>query len=224
MHSGPLLNRFWIGTFCFLGSGYPAWIFAAQHLRKDDTFWITAPVLAVSFFACFVAAVRSKCPLKSLGLRLDRWQADCLSALCATAGILAMALIFKALWIEGTDKPLLAWSDHLSRRHFWTIPVYLMLIPMQDFIFRSCLQGLFCEMARNRSARILAVITASLIYSLSHWHISPVLVGITIVPGLIWGVLFYISGSLLAPVLSHMATGLIAFYIIGFHDFTAFTG
>ncbi|MEO0443272.1 MAG: CPBP family intramembrane glutamic endopeptidase [Pseudomonadota bacterium] len=213
-------HRLWLAIFCLLICAYSIWIFWAQKLRADDTLWMTAPMLLGAFAVCSITAILSNTPARQLGLIIGHWKFYILIATVASLIIILLAIFFKAYWVSGTSQALINWSDHLLKEHWWIIPVYLLMIPMQNFIFRACLQSVLMDLARNQREVLLATVIASLIYSGSHLHISPALALATVLPGLVWGWLYAYTRSLLAPTLSHAVSGLVIFYVIGFHELT----
>ncbi len=210
----------WAITAIFLVLIYIIWCVWARSINGDDTFWSTFPVLAFSFIISVVLAIFHRLNLETLGWHVNQWKRDLSLSLWVSLFIIFLAIAFKYSSQYGTDKPLFNFWFHLDAGNFWIIPAYALMVPMQVFIFRSCLQNIWVSSVNSKSGKAIAIVCSSLIYSSGHLHISLEIVFATIIPGLLWGWLFYLSNSVLAPIISQITTGLFVFYIVGFHDFT----
>jgi membrane protease YdiL (CAAX protease family) len=94
------------------------------------------------------------------------------------------------------------------------ILVYSMHAVLQEFIARSCIQGGLMEFVMGKWREWKSIVLASLMFSSFHIMIDVKYGFLTIIPGLMWGYLFYRNRNLLAVSLSHILIGITALFVL----------
>jgi membrane protease YdiL (CAAX protease family) len=92
--------------------------------------------------------------------------------------------------------------------------VYSLHAILQEFIARSCIQGGLMEFIGGKWSEWKSIILATLMFSSFHIMIDIKYGMLTIVPGLLWGYLFYRQRNLLAVSFSHIVIGIVALFVL----------
>ena len=96
------------------------------------------------------------------------------------------------------------------------VGVYALFVPVQELIARSGLQVPMEMLFEGDRRGLWANVMASLLFSATHLHLSPLLALLVFPFGLYWGWLFGRQRSLLGPCVSHVLIGGFAFGVVGF--------
>lgn len=92
--------------------------------------------------------------------------------------------------------------------------IYSMHAVLQEFIARSCIQGGLMEFVMGSWKEWKSIILASLMFSSFHIMIDVKYGFMTLIPGLMWGYLFYKHRNLLAVSISHILIGITALFVL----------
>jgi membrane protease YdiL (CAAX protease family) len=173
---------------------------------------------------------RSKLPLSFWGLSTDGWQRAVREALLYSLGFLGVLLAGKWVLIHSIEAwrhvPLFhlaalleAGNTEAMRAHLGPLVVYILVVaPLQELVTRGCIQGVLQEFLTGPYRALWAIVTSNLIFSVLHSFISPQFAFLTLLPGLLWGWLYYRERTLIGPILSHILVGAVAFEVIGVLD------
>lgn len=160
--------------------------------------------------------------LEFYGLRRSEWPTAVRNAITYSLPILALIVLTK--WIAIRFVPnfdhLDLFSGRLSRyplqsNHLVQLAIYVVLIPVQEFIARSVLQGSLEEFLTGRSRTLKAILISNLLFSTFHLFVSPCLAVVSFLPGMFWGWLYSRQRSLIAVSASHTLIGVWALYLVG---------
>ncbi len=116
------------------------------------------------------------------------------------------------LWFGPDLAPLKAAVNHA--RWSWQIVFYLVSVLFQEVIYRSAFQAPMQLFLSGRHSTLLSILTPNLIFLVMHLHMGLPFALSATVCGLVWGWLFYRSGTLLAPIISHAIIGLAALLLL----------
>jgi len=94
----------------------------------------------------------------------------------------------------------------------------LIVVPLQEFIVRGCIQGGLQEFLTGRHRVLWAIITSNLFFSVTHSYLSSQFALLTLLPGLFWGWLYYRERTLIGPMLSHALIGVAGIDVVGILD------
>lgn len=97
------------------------------------------------------------------------------------------------------------------------IILYSIFTPIQEFIARGGVQSSFQEFLSGRSRKLIALLIANLMFSMTHLHLSTTFAMMVFVPGLFWGWLYSRRQTLVGVCASHLIIGLFAYYVVGFN-------
>jgi len=95
------------------------------------------------------------------------------------------------------------------------ISLYLLFVPLQEFIVRGVLQGSFQEFMQGRYKIFWSIVLSNLLFSITHLHISLLTTFIVFIPGLFWGWLYSRHRTLVGVIASHLIIGIWALCIVG---------
>ena len=204
-----------MGAYIFVLCDAVAWLSSA-------TFATLFTVGILSFYALFVLVIvkYTGYPLSIYGLLMKGWRSTAVEATVWTAAFCVVVTLVKALVIgaTGLSGPLFAWPLlHTTSLGATLLDglLYSLFVPIQELVARGVLQGSLEQILSGRYARAQAIAFSTLIFALTHLHLSPVVTLLVILPSVFWGVLFARQGSLFGVSLSHVMIGLYVLYVLG---------
>lgn len=186
--------------------------------------WDLVAGIAAAVLAWVVARFVGKAHLKQVGL--GNWVAGAAYGLGFAAFV---AVVFSAaLSLPAVREAMLASAPTQYPRPMWLFAAFV-IVPFGTVLFEELLfRGLLWQFIAARSTQVTALWLTSVLFAL--WHVPAVLVGhgaagsnlplpaalagtlvATFAAGLLFGFLRLRSGSLLAPVLAHVATNSLGF-------------
>ena len=185
--------------------------------------------LAISFLGIIglsVVILRSGLPLSFWGFTTWRWRAAVREAVVYSGALIALFLAVKWVLIHSVeswrDVPLYhLWNPRTSgdvdlRMHLLQLTVYvLVVVPLQEIGIRGGVQGALQEFLTGPRRALWAIVTSNLIFSVTHTFLSPQFALLTLIPGLLWGWLYYRERTLIGPMLSHAIVGVAAMDLMG---------
>ena len=162
------------------------------------------------FFAGMAAVyfyTRPQPKLKRFGIRRQYFFSSILESLIWTAGFCAIAALF--LYYD-SPKPL-NWSLKIEPSHVPSALIYLPFSFVQEFIIRGVLQTTLYSIYGKRHLW-LAIVVSNLIFACAHvtffgfTHASLIMI-----PGMMWGYMYYRKPNLAGVTLSHTLCGIFVF-------------
>lgn len=213
-------------TILFLNSGYVLALNIASTFSKSsaDTAFISLPMLLFFAAGIFIAMKRSGYPFSMYGLTLKNWKTSVIDSCLLTIPILLLIVLAKMLLIH--YHPAMQQSELFElARHYTMSPAKLLLVaalyaiftPIQEIIARGGIQGSFQAFLAGKDRKWTAIFMANLIFSMSHIHMSPLVVLMVFPVGMFWGWMYARHGTMIGVCLSHTIVGIFAFYVVGFY-------
>ncbi len=213
-------------TLLMLNSGYVFVLQMATTLsrKSGDTAFVSIPLLLFFAAGTGFAMKRSGYPRAMYGLVTGSWKRSVTESLLFTFPLLALIVLAKYYLIR-TEPAMM--QDRLFEMgaYFKMSPVKMLIVagaygivaPIQEIIARGAIQSSFQEFLVGRHRKLVAILMANLMFSMSHIHMGIPVVLLVFLPGLFWGWLFSRHGTLIGACLSHVIVGLFAFYVVGFY-------
>jgi CRP-like cAMP-binding protein len=184
-------------------------------------------VCILGLVAMAVMVRRSKLPLSFWGFTTQRWRPAVRDALLFSLPLIALMVAAKWAMIRFVDGwhsvPLLdlqvlfdAGNSHQVWDHLAQLAVYVLVaVPLQEIIIRGCMQGALQEFLTGPRRALWAIVTSNLLFAVIHTSLSPRFALLTLLPGALWGWLYYRERTLIGPILSHAIVGAAAMDVIG---------
>jgi membrane protease YdiL (CAAX protease family) len=159
--------------------------------------------------------------MEAFGLTTKNFRPAIKQALAWTAVFVVVLFLLK--WLMITFWPD-RFGDHvidfyLIEESGWLytsliIFVYALHAILQEFIARSCIQGGLMQFIVGRWSEWKSIIIATLMFGSFHIMLNLKYGLLTLIPGLLWGYLFYKERNLLAVSISHVIIGIVALFIL----------
>lgn len=189
----------------------------------NTTTFITAGIL-VGFVVLAMAYIKSSdYALSAFGFTLKNAKAHIKEALLWTILMMVVGTSLKLLYISlnpsANTTSILSFPIASKGVIFGSVItiVYAVFTIAQEFIARGLLQSSILQVLTGRYANARAVITSTLIFSITHLHLGSIYYSIlVIIPSLVWGFLYARQRSLVGVVISHMIFGIWMTGIVGF--------
>ena len=189
----------------------------AQHVEST---YLSFGVLFVYAVWSFVFLRQSKLPLAAFGLDMSNFKPAVIFALKGTGVFIVAMGVLK--WIQITLAPE-AYGSNLFDLYAndGGVPTVVLILLysihaiMQEFIARGCIQGGLHQFISGKWAPAVAIFLATMMFSVFHLMLDMRLALLTIIPGLLWGFLFYKERNVLAVAISHILIGVVAFFVLG---------
>jgi len=180
---------------------------------------------------------KSENPLSFFGLNFKNWKKDLMEGILFTLPVLLILLLAKAFLIhyvpEFSEEPLFSASTkkttylyffHTKEKEpnfllFMTL--YLLLVPIQEFIARGCLQSCLEDFFHLSHKTFWAILTSNLLFGMFHGFRSITFAITAFFLGIFWGWLYSRHHCLLAPTISHILVGIWAFVFLNFSNLIA---
>lgn len=164
---------------------------------------------------------KSKFPLESYGLSLKGWPKIVWEAFLVTLPILAIITVIKWVLIvsvprlHGTPlfEPFAEQEKYLDLYLPFSI-IYLLLVPLQEFVVRTCLQSCLRNFFIHRNRILIAIIGSNLLFASEHVVKGIAFAFVVFFMGLFWGFLFEKQKSIIGVIFSHWLVGFWVFFIL----------
>jgi membrane protease YdiL (CAAX protease family) len=118
-----------------------------------------------------------------------------------------------------SNEPLIRFQQEFMLQEegsFFLLLLYIIVsIPIQELIFRGCLQGTIQHFLISPYKGLIANFTTSLIFCMTHFFISPTFAFFTLIVSLIWGAMYIHQKTLIGVTLSHTLVGIWALHVLG---------
>lgn len=92
---------------------------------------------------------------------------------------------------------------------------YVLIVPLQEFATRGCIQGMLAVFLTGRFRTVQAVLLCNLVFCAMHTHLGDIFPLLVFLPGLAWGWLYARTPTLIGPSLSHAIVGVAACFLFG---------
>ena len=199
-------------------------LFRRNLVYDLDTSILMSACLLLVLLVTSVSVVLKRRPgcLEFYGLTCPKWSTKVRHALAYS--LPTLALIVLAKWIAIRFVPnfdhLNLFSGRLSQcpwqsTYLVQLAIYVVLIPVQEFVARGILQGSLEEFLTGRSRILKAILVSNLLFSTFHLFVSPYFALLSFLPGMFWGWLYARQRSLIAVSASHALIGVWALYLVG---------
>jgi CRP-like cAMP-binding protein len=191
---------------------------------------------------CVLFVKFSRYPLEFYGLSMKNWQKNSIEAVVFTLPLLLAILAFKWILIqtvpEFEDLSLFQFGTKEKQpsffqrtfNHFFAQPpphdeavnfhviltFYIVLVPVQEFIARGCLQGSLRLFFTTSNRAFLAILTSNLLFGLFHTLKTFTFALAAFVFGIFWGWLYERQKTIVGPCISHALIGIWAFAVLNF--------
>ena len=199
--------------------------------QLENSSYISIPFFSFNLIVAIIYVWKNRLSLKMMGISRKYLIKSVLEAALATIFILTLSTLLKWLFLFKPFSIVLfkeAIGTSALRELFpmtlvkqvdtWTmiswVAMYALFVPVQEFIIRGVLLGRLLHFAPNRYNKWVAIAVTSFIYALMHAYMGWQIVMMVFIPGFICSVLFARSGNLIGVVLSHLAVGLYAAFIL----------
>jgi membrane protease YdiL (CAAX protease family) len=200
-----------------------------DHFRRNlvynlNTSILVSACLMLVLLVSSVSLVLKRGPgwLEFFGLTCPEWPTRVRHAVTYSLPILALIVLAK--WIAIRFLPIFDHLDLFSGRlsqcplqsnYLAQLAIYVVLIPVQEFIARGILQGSLQEFLTGRTRTLKAILISNLLFSIFHLFVSPYFALLSFLPGMFWGWLYSRQRSLIAVSASHTLIGVWALYLVG---------
>jgi CRP-like cAMP-binding protein/membrane protease YdiL (CAAX protease family) len=183
-----------------------------------------------AFIPVVLSLQRSPFPLQSYGLTTKRAGPIAVQALIWTIPLLLLVVVLKQAWLHWTpslaNNPLFEPASVFAGHPFdlaiyaFAICLYLIHAPLQEMVARAGLQGTLQNFIPTQAGRInwKAIVISNLLFAASHSFIGFWFCVAAFVPGLFWGWMFARQRSLVGVIVSHIAVGVWAIFVVGVQE------
>jgi CRP-like cAMP-binding protein len=211
-------------TLLVLNSGYVLSLQIAATLSTSsaDTLYVSLPLLIFFGIGMYLAVRRSGYPLSMYGITFEGWQKSLAESAIFTLPLLLLIIIVK--WTLIRYHPEMK-QDHLfdltrsfnlpGYQLFLIVILYAAFSAVQEMIVRGGIQSSFQHFLIGKHNRLIAILMANLMYSLSHIHLSLMVALLVSFPGFFWGWLYSRHRTVIGICVSHIFAGVFLFYVIG---------
>lgn len=185
------------------------------------------------FLYCFLALaliflttlmIKSGYSMEFYGITTRNWKNATLESLVCSVLMILIITLIKYFSIQLapqlSQEPLIRiqqevpqWQEEGS--FFWLFLYIIVSIPIQELIFRGCLQGTIQHFLISPYKGLIANFTTSLIFCMTHFFISPTFAFFTMVVSLIWGAMYIHQKTLIGVTLSHILVGIWGLHVLG---------
>lgn len=195
-----------------------------------STTYVTVPILILSGAISFYILKQCQLPFNNFGFTLQGARTIAIKAIIYTLPVLALILLIKLLTIKlipaYAHEPLfnpsvsIHHSGYKNLLQFGLIAIaYVAFIPLQEGICRGALQGALQYFLTGPWKNVIAILLASLVFSLTHIALSNVLAAVAFPLSLFWGWMFLQQKNLVGVSVSHILVGLFSINLMGVHIF-----
>ncbi len=182
------------------------------------------PLIFVFAVILFFYMLKTGYPLKTFGLTLENWRQSVKESLLWTIVFMIGMIPFK--WVVISTIPSLANHSVIEgdvidigltmQAKIGFFVLYLVFVPLQEFIVRGALQSSFEEFLVTPYKIIWAIVLSNVLFATTHFFVSMTLGFLTLIPGFLWGWLYSKHRTLVGVIISHELIGIWGLYVLGF--------
>lgn len=191
-----------------------------KHLATSSI--ISIPMILIFSLIVFFGMKKTGYPMRTFGLTLKNWPTSVLESLVVTVGMILILFVVKWIMIHiPGHSPSAFWSGEFFtpklpvQTDLIVLIAYLAFVPLQEFIARGALQSSFQEFLVGPYRNIWALVLSNLLFGTTHLHLSLGFGIMVIIPGFVWGWLYFRERTLIGPIISHQIFGAVAFFLVG---------
>jgi len=192
----------------------------------QNTTYISGPSIIVFGLAALVVMLRSGFPMATFGFTLKNAGRNAMMATLYTIPVLMLILLGKWLamlylpsFAHDTlfDNPFMSAHSTMDAKFFTVITLcYLIIVPFQEIISRGAFQGSLQIFLTGKNKNLLAILLATLGFSVMHLPMEAIFPVIVFPLSLFWGWIYLKQGDLIGVSVSHMLVGVWGISIVGF--------
>ncbi len=221
-------------VFVFYITAYMIILATTNKFAQEEVSIVISAVLLTIFSVLTFTGLRSSgVPMRTFGFQFDSWRNDMAMVVGSSLLFIVMLTVLKAfiIWsfpgyedeslfllgtiIEGENVPIegLTWAKYILH-----LTLFLLLVPFQEIIFRSSLQGSLALIMQGSEVSIQwrSILLSNLIFLSAHMHRNLTLAVLVFVPGILFGWIFHRCRSVVASSVSHMIVGGYGIFVLGF--------
>lgn len=181
---------------------------------------IIPSLLIICFgLSAFLVVKQSGYPLEFHGLTLKHWKRNTVEAIFLSIPILVGMILLKWILIETVPgyEDLVLFGDYNRQPYFFLFQIgYVLLVPLQEFIARGCLQSCLQNFFRSKDRVFLGILTSNLLFGMFHGLHAFSFIIIAFLLGCFWGWIYSRQESLVGPCVSHALIGLWGFFFLNY--------
>jgi CRP/FNR family cyclic AMP-dependent transcriptional regulator len=238
------MSRFIIYLFILL----TFFVYTLKFFEQYGSYSPVSKLLVSCLILCFgvsgaLLVKRSGYPLEFYGLSLKNWKKNSIEAVFYTIPILILMVGIKWFVI----KTIPAFSQlsvfefgnrshsflHQAFNHLFGKPekqinfhivlfFYVLLVPVQEFIARGCLQSSLRNFFTTANGAFLAILTSNLLFGLFHGLKSFTFALCAFLLGIFWGSIYERQRTIVGPSVSHILVGIWAFGVLNYQSILIF--
>lgn len=228
MRSRDHMGRFLIHLFILFTLFFYAYKICERMLNPFMLKVISTLIIVLFGLSCAWLVKKSGYPLKFFGLTLKHWPRRLIEGIGFSIPILLVLVFAKWVLISTVPifKDLQLFNLHYSERaqaltvSKWGLVffafLYVVLIPVQEFIARGCLQGSLDHFFTGHRKTFQAILTSNLLFGLFHGMHSYSFSLVAFTMGLLWGWLYSMQKSIVGPSVSHFLVVFAGFAVLDF--------
>jgi len=198
--------------------------FSSLSGNKELMDVLNPSLMIIMAIAAFIKAKTSKYPLSVFGLNTKNWKKNIIEALLWTLAFIMLTIITKWFAIkyssvfEGQSLFDLGEFNRLGsiKKTLILYGSYAILAPVQEFIARGVIQGSLYQVIGSKHRVASSIILSNLMFSAVHIHFSMHFAILTLIPGIMWGILYHRQKSLVGVSISHIIIGIFVLVFMGF--------
>ncbi len=183
-------------------------------------------VILFQAIAAILIIAKSKYPLAFYGITLKYWSREARQAVLISIPLLILFTAAKWILINTVSKynsiPLIELfpekSEYIQFYYVFSI-IYLLLIPLQEFVVRGCFQGCLRNFFVNRNRVLISILGSNLLFASEHAVKSIPFAIAVFFMGVFWGYLYERQKSLVGVIISHTLIGIWVFYALNLIQF-----
>lgn len=234
------MGRFIIYLFILL----TFFVYTLKFFEQYGSYSLFSQLLASLFivffgFSCIHLVKRSRFPREFYGLSLQQWKKNAWEAALFTIPLLMFMIGLKWFLIKtvpefsklsvfefgNKSQPFL----QKAFNHFFGKPqkevnfhvllaFYIVLVPVQEFIARGCLQSSLRNFFTTPNRAFLAIVTSNLLFGLFHGLKSFTFALCAFLLGMFWGWIYERQKTIVGPSVSHILVGIWAFGVLNYQS------
>jgi CRP-like cAMP-binding protein len=234
------MSRFIIYLFIFL----TFFVYTLKFFEEYGSYSPISQLMASLFIllfgiSCILLVKRSHFPREFYGLSLKQWKKDAFEAALFTIPILIFMIGLKWFLIktipEFSKLSVFEFGNkshtflQKAFNHFFGKPqkqmnfyvllsFYIVLVPVQEFIARGCLQSSLRNFFTTSNRVFLAILTSNLLFGLFHGLKSFTFALCAFFLGIFWGWIYERQRTIVGPCVSHILVGIWAFGVLNYQS------
>ena len=234
------MSRFIIYLFILLTFFVYTLKFFEQYGSYSTISQLAASLFIIFFgIACILLVKRSHYSHEFYGLSFKNWQKNAVEAVLFTIPILIFMVGLKWFLIKTVPEFnklsvfefgnkshtfLQTAFDHIFGKpqklvNFHILLIfYILLVPVQEFIARGCMQGALRNFFTTPNRAFLAILTSNLLFGLFHGLKSFTFALCAFFLGIVWGWIYERQKTIIGPCVSHMLVGVWAFGVLNYQS------